>query len=434
MTNARVPSNAIERYPIVARWRNDVDFVAAGIYCFQPYCVTGELDPPANPLICPQFCARFNDLDNIGITGRHYSGFIMMGNQVFNYPGDYKFFKEECIEFNYDWLTKTLSIHPDEITFIEDVWVGGGNLGPSIEYFVRGLELGNMVFMQYKTFHDGSREELDIKVIDTGIGLERVSWLVNGTYTSYQDTFASALEYALGKLNMTIDEKIWGSFGPYSCTLNVDEMEDIDKTWQEIADKIGETPENVKKAIEPIKELFIILDHTRTILITISDGALPSNVGGGGNVRNILRRVFSIMKKNDWWDTFGMDGFLEIFEHHKIDLEGIFGKFPEYKSFGEIIGVEFDRWKFSDDESVKKLEKIIKQKKGKLTIDDWIVCMQSHGIPADKISEIVKAPIPQNLYYEIAIRLERTAKATEVVLYNTANIAETDNLYYKDTA
>jgi alanyl-tRNA synthetase len=56
------------------------------------------------------------------------------------------------------------------------------------------------------------------------------------------------------------------------------------------------------------------LDHTRTILFTISDGALPSNVGGGGNVRNILRRCFSLLKKNGWWDIIGMDGFLEIFE------------------------------------------------------------------------------------------------------------------------
>jgi alanyl-tRNA synthetase len=79
-------------------------------------------------------------------------------------------------------------------------------------------------------------------------------------------------------------------------------------------------------------------------LITISDGALPSNVGGGGNVRNILRRVFSIMKKNNWWEKFGMEGFLKIFEYHKQDLEGVYGKFPEYKSFGEIIKVEYERW------------------------------------------------------------------------------------------
>jgi alanyl-tRNA synthetase len=50
----------------------------------------------------------------------------------------------------------------------------------------------------------------------------------------------------------------------------------------------------------------------------------------------------------------------------------IFGKFPEYKSFEEIIRVEYDRWRLSDDESVKKLDGIIKKRKGKLTIDDWI--------------------------------------------------------------
>ena len=139
-----------------------MDYVAAGIFCFQPYCVTGELDPPANPLVCPQFCVRFNDLDNIGVTGRHYSGFIMMGNQVFNYKDNFKYFKDECLEYHHRWLTETLQIDADEITYIEDVWAGGGNLGPSIEFFVRGLEVGNMVFMQYKTFHDGSREDLDV--------------------------------------------------------------------------------------------------------------------------------------------------------------------------------------------------------------------------------------------------------------------------------
>jgi len=44
-----------------------------------------------------------------------------------------------------------------------------------------------------------------------------------------------------------------------------------------------------------------------------------------------------IMQRNGWWDQIGMEGFLEIFEHHKKDLEGVFGKFPEYKSFSEII-------------------------------------------------------------------------------------------------
>jgi len=53
--------------------------------------------------------------------------------------------------------------------------------------------------------------------------------------------------------------------------------------------------ESVKKGIIPVKDMYIILDHTRTILLAITDGALPSNVGGGCNIRNMLRRVFAIL-------------------------------------------------------------------------------------------------------------------------------------------
>ena len=98
-----------------------------------------------------------------------------------------------------------------------------------------------------------------------------------------------------------------------------------------------------------MKDIYIILDHTRTVLITISDGSLPSNVGGGGNVRNILRRVFFVLKKNGWWEKIGMNGLLEIFNDHKLDLEGIYDKLPEYKSFDEIIKVEYERWLTTDD-------------------------------------------------------------------------------------
>ena len=119
----------------------------------------------------------------------------MLGIQTFNSKNKYVFFKEEAVEFNYKWLTEELQIDPDEITFIEDVWAGGGNLGPSTEYFVGGLEVGNIVFMQYKVFPNGDREELDIKIIDTGIGLERIPWLINGSSTSYDETFKYSLEY-----------------------------------------------------------------------------------------------------------------------------------------------------------------------------------------------------------------------------------------------
>ena len=433
LTNASIPCTSIPRYPTVARWRNDVDFTAAGIYCYQPYCVTGELDPPANPLIQPQFCARFNDLDNIGLTGRHYSGFVMLGIQVFNYPNDYKFFKDECVEFNFNWLTQELGIPKEEITFVEDVWAGGGNLGPSIEYFVRGLEVGNMVFMQYKTFPDGSREELKIKVIDVGIGLERIPWLLNGSSTSYSVVFKKAFEFLSEKLSINPDQKIWEKFGPYSSQLDVDEAEDIDKTWQQIADLVGKDLNEVRSEISPVKDMYIILDHTRTVMMTIIDGSLPSNVGGGGNVRNILRRVFAVLHKNGWWEKIGqMEGFLKIFDYHKQDLEGIFGQFQEYKSFNEVIEVEYERWSNTDEAMKKKLEALLKKKKGTLSMDDWDLCMSSYGISADTIAEISGLEIPANLYYFIADKKDRITKAAPVILYDTSHLQETENLYYKD--
>ena len=355
----------------------------------------------------------------------------MLGIQVFNYPNKFVFFKDECVEFNYRWLTEELGICSDEITFIEDVWAGGGNLGPSIEYFVNGLELGNMVFMQYKTFHDGSREELPIKIIDTGIGLERVAWLINGSPTSYVDTFKNALTFLTEKLGISIDNEIWEKFGPFSCRLNIDEVDNIDQTWELISKEIDVDVKDVKNAIAPVKDLYIILDHTRTVFMIIYDGSLPSNVGGGSNVRNILRRVFAILSKNNWLEKLGIDGIVELFYYHVKDLEGIFGEFKINPNIKEVIALEFEKWKSTDKEQKEKLEKLIK-KKGTLTIDDWILGMQSWGIPADRISELTGTPIPGNLYYIISQNAERIVQATEPILYDTTHLVETDSLYYKD--
>ena len=432
LTSARVPCTAIARYPVVARWRADVEYVAAGIYCFQPYCVTGEMPPPANPLICPQFCVRFNDLDNIGLTGRHYSGFIMLGIQVFNLPGKYVFFKEECVEFNLRWLIEELRIDPNRITLIEDVWAGGGNMGPCVEYFIDGLEVGNMVFMQFKTFPDGSREELPVKVIDVGIGLERIPWLVNGTPTSYMDVFRNAFEWLKAKLEVDVNTEVWRKFGPLSCRLNIDEVDDIEATWRHIAELIGCPVDEVKNSISPIKDMYIVLDHTRTVLMIIEDGSLPSNVGGGSNVRNILRRVFALLKKRGWWDKLGMDGLIELFQMHKVDLRGIYGEFKEYKSFRSIIEVEYERWIHTDSEQGAKLQKLLKKNNGKLSLDNWIVAITSWGIPADVVAQIAHLEIPGNIYYVIAELQEKQTKAPEAILYSTSHLPETVNLYYQD--
>lgn len=97
-----------------------------------------------------------------------------------------------------------MKIDPSEITFIEDIWAGGGNLGPCVEYFIHGLELGNMVFMQYKYDHEGNTTELPVKVIDVGIGLERIPWLINGSPTSYYDVFKEAFAFLQEKTGVPL--------------------------------------------------------------------------------------------------------------------------------------------------------------------------------------------------------------------------------------
>ncbi len=73
----------IPRYPVAARWRDDIDIVFASICDFQPHVVSGEVEPPANPLVIPQFSLRFNDIDNVGKTCAHFTGFVMIGQHTF---------------------------------------------------------------------------------------------------------------------------------------------------------------------------------------------------------------------------------------------------------------------------------------------------------------------------------------------------------------
>ncbi|HZT35527.1 MAG TPA: alanine--tRNA ligase-related protein, partial [Nitrososphaera sp.] len=116
----------VRRYPVVCRWRDDLYFTIASIVDFQRVMnnqVVFEL--PANPLVVPQMCLRFNDIENVGLSGRHYTGFCMIG-QTCNADAPGGYWKDRCIELDYGMLTQGLGIRPEEITFVEDVWMGAG--------------------------------------------------------------------------------------------------------------------------------------------------------------------------------------------------------------------------------------------------------------------------------------------------------------------
>jgi alanyl-tRNA synthetase len=113
-------------------------------------------------------------------------------------------------------------------------------------------------------------------------------------------------------------------------------------------------------------------------------------------------------------------------------LTQLYGPFPEYKSFGDIIRIEYERWTSTEDSQKKKIEQLVAKKKGKLTLDDWITGIQAWGIPADVIAQVSKTEVPGNLYNEIARRAEKIAKAQDAILYDTISYPETENLYYQN--
>ena len=312
----------IQRYPVTARWRNDTDFVQASIYDFQPYVVSGEVKPPANPLVVPQFCLRFNDIDNVGITGAHFTGFVMIGQHAFMPPD--KFDHKKYFSDIHSWLTKGLKLPNKEITYHEDAWVGGGNFGPCMEFFSRGLELGNQVYMQYEVLPNGQKKELSLKVLDMGMGHERNAWFAQATSTSYDAVFPTVCKKLYSATGVKVDNELMKKFLPYASYLNVDEVENIDKAWQNVSKKVGVTTKEIKDFVLPLSGIYSIGDHTRSLLVALNDGALPSNVGGGYNLRVILRRALGFIDKYGW----DID-LIKVAEWHAEYLKKLFPELNE---------------------------------------------------------------------------------------------------------
>jgi len=139
----------IKRYPVIARWRDDIYLTIASIADFQPFITSGEVPPPANPLTVSQPCIRLDDLDSVGRSGRHLTTFEMMAHHVFNTPEEEIYWKDRTVALC-DELLLGLGADPLAITYKESPWAGGGNAGPSVEVMMGGLELATLVFMDMK--------------------------------------------------------------------------------------------------------------------------------------------------------------------------------------------------------------------------------------------------------------------------------------------
>ncbi len=289
--------------PLVPKDDPTLLFTSAGMVQFKKY-FSGTVSLPFRKACSCQKCFRASDLDEVGKTPRHLTFLEMLGNFSF---ADY--FKTEAIEWAWEYITKVLGIEerrlyvsvfrdddeaysiwkdriglpPERIVRLgeeDNFWdpAGGtGACGPSSEIYYdlgedkgcgtpdcapgcdcdRWVEVWNLVFPQYDQQSDGSRLPLKNRGIDTGMGLERLSMVLQGVDSVFETDLFRPLILELQKI--FFEE----SHGEQSYT----------------------------RRKEATRAINIIADHVRALTFTISEGIIPSNEGRGYVIRRLLRKA-----------------------------------------------------------------------------------------------------------------------------------------------
>ncbi len=421
----------IKRYPCVARWNPTSEFTIASISAFQPYVITGEVEPPAKKLVIPQFCLRFNDIENVGVTGSHNTGFVMIGQHQFVPPEEWH--QGQLFMDMHDFINLGVGAPKEEITIHEDSWAGGGSFGCSLEFFSRGVELFNQVYTMFEQTPDGPHE-LKLKVLDMGLGQERVAWFSQGTPNIYEATFPHVLSKLRERTKIELDFDLYNKFSKYSAYLNIDEVDDMEAAWERVAKDLEIQVEDLQNTILPMTAIYSIADHTRTLLFAINDGKLPSNVGGGYNLRVILRRALSFIDKFDW--------NINISDVCKWHAEELKEQFPEVSErlddLRKILRVEKEKYYITKRKASKMLEKLLA--KGDISTETLIEIYDSRGINPEMVKETAKklgriVKIPDNFYSLVVERHEKGEHVNgiqEQIKLDFNNTLETKSLYYYD--
>ncbi len=374
-------------------------FTTAGMVQIKPYW-SGSVPVPYKRTTTCQKCLRVSgkgsDLENVGKTLRHHTFFEMLGNFSF---GDY--FKKEAIEWAWDFTINVVKMPIDKlyVSIYEDddeafdIWhtlIGlskdrivrlgakdnfwgpageSGACGPCSELHIdlgverscgksdcyvgcdceRYLEFWNLVFPQYDQQPDGSRPILANRGIDTGMSLERLAMIVQGSNSLYENDIMLPIVNKVCEL-IGID---YYKDSQYQMSINV------------------------------------IADHIRALTFTINEGVIPSNEGRGYVMRRILRRAVRHCKKIGVMDPF-------IYKTVDTVVERMGKAYPELKEnpkrIEEIVKLEEERFHKTIDKGLKMLDSHIKQLKdeGKNLIDGKFVfeLYDTYGFPVDLTYEI----------------------------------------------
>jgi alanyl-tRNA synthetase len=424
----------ISRYPVLAkRWRDDVFLVGASIYNFQPWVTSGMVEPPANPLVVAQPSIRLNDVDNVGRTGRHMTCFTMGGHHAFNTKDTCVYWEDETVQYCHDFIAHT-GINPEEITFIESWWEGGGNAGPCYEICVRGVELATLVFIKYRTTPHGLKD-IPLKIVDTGYGLERFAWISQGTATAYEASFGPVIEKLKNLSDVQVDNHILAENARVAGMMDIEDIADLKALRKRVAERLKIPVEELLKVTKPMESIYIIADHTRCLAFMLADGVVPSNVKDGYLARLILRRTIRFMNELDLEES--------LQNIMKLQLDFLKESYPEIREhethINSIINLEEKRYYKTVHKGKKMVKKTIdylkKDNKEKLPLESLIKLYDSHGIPPETINEIAgqnnfDANIPDNFYTLVAA--EHTEEKAEKKQDAELNYPQTELLFYDE--
>lgn len=404
----------IKRYPIVARWRDDVFFTQASVYPFQPWVISGLASPPANPLALSQPCVRFNDVDNVGKTGMHFTMFEMMAHHAFNFPGKFIYFKDHTVELCHTFFTERLGLDPTVVRYKESKWQGGGNSGPCFEVVFGGAEAATLVFMMNKDVN-GHVVPMETQVVDTGYGLERLTWLSQGSTSAYEAVFGEALAYlkrATGAKH--VDAKVLTEYSKVAGMLKVENLADIREIRRQTAERVGVSVDELVSQIAPLEALYTVCDHARALIFLLGDGVVPSNSREGYFARLLVRRGLRALRDLNISYTLA-DTISFMIDQMRED-------YPEFfLNKGDILKllkVEEQRYR----ETLEKGRAIVGRMEGELRaanrtfdVETLLELYDSHGLNPDVVREFTQLPVevPDDFYARVANRHIQPTKEAE---------------------
>jgi alanyl-tRNA synthetase len=369
--------------------------IGAGMAPLKKY-FTGEQTPPNKRMVTCQKCIRTGDIDNVGKTDRHATFFEMLGNFSF---GDY--FKKEATAWAWEFLNKRMEIPEEDlwVTIYEEddeafeIWnkeVGVpaerivrlgkednfwelevGPSGPCSEIYVdrgekygcgcsdckpgcecdRFIEVWNLVFTQFDKDEKGIYHPLPNPNIDTGMGLERITCVMEGAETIF----------------------------------DIEAIREILRKAEEIA---GITYGKDSKKDESIR---VITDHTRAMTFLVSDGVLPSNEGRGYVLRRLIRRAARHGKLLGIEKAFLSSMVEVLINSWKVEYPDLKTREDQIK---KIIKAEEEKFQETIHQGLSILEQYIEEMKSKdetvLSGEKAFRLYDTYGFPLDLTNEILE--------------------------------------------